>query len=292
MNRFPGKILMFGEYLVLDNHIGLATPLLSTYCSINEQSTQANRMLDNVSIPELMNNWIDYCTDHRLDFIDLIRWSKDVEHTLSIDSNIPIGYGLGSSGAVTACIYERYAHETKGQKETMIRLAQMESFFHGKSSGIDPWVSYSKQSWLFQGSELHAVDENKVRSFTDECVLVDSGISRNTKLLVERFQVERKQMKGWDEMVELSNALAQSFKPQHENPVNIQESIHQLSRLQRQNMAWLIPDAIQRFWDDVLAMGNALKLCGAGGGGYFLLHDPAKQCNTLITEHSLKARAL
>ena len=59
----------------------------------------------------------------------------------------------------------------------------------------------------------HAIDEDKIRTFTEQCVLVDSGIARNTKSLVERFQVERKKMKGWDEMVDLSNMLAQSFSP-------------------------------------------------------------------------------
>lgn len=292
MEQFPGKILLFGEYLVLDNHMGLASPLTSTYCSLHEHSSQTNSMLEDISIPDLMKDWIAYCVSHGLDFIDLKRWANEAENTLAINSNIPIGYGLGSSGAVTACIYERYAAKTEEQKTTRGRLAQMEGFFHGKSSGIDPWVSYSQQSWLFQGSSLYAVDEDRIKTFTEECVLVDSGISRNTKSLVQRFQVERRQMKGYDEMVDLSNALAQSFNPEHSNPINIQESMHRLSMIQRQDMSWLIPAPIQGLWDEVLANGNAMKLCGAGGGGYFLLHDPAKQCNDLITKHNLTARKL
>ena len=107
------------------------------------------------------------------------RWAKEAENTLTIDSNIPIGYGLGSSGAVTACIYERYAVKTTKQETTRTRLAQMESFFHGKSSGIDPWVSYSQQSWLFQGNALHAADEDRIRTFTEECVLVDRDCTKH-----------------------------------------------------------------------------------------------------------------
>ncbi|HAB89319.1 MAG TPA: hypothetical protein DCF84_02195 [Bacteroidetes bacterium] len=292
INRFPGKILIFGEYLVLDNHMGLASPLSSTYCSLHEHSAQAKGIMEDLSIPELMKDWIMYCKNHGLDFIDLKRWRNDAENTLAIDSNIPIGFGLGSSGALTACIYERFAVKTTERETTRVRLAQMESFFHGKSSGIDPWVSYSKQSWLFQGSALHAGDEDKIRTFTEQCVLVNSGIARNTKSLVERFQVERRKMKGWDEMVDLSNTLAQSFSLQQSNPLNIQDSMHRLSQIQRRDMSWLIPASIQGLWDEVLAKGNAMKLCGAGGGGYFLLHDPAKQCNDLITKHNLTARNL
>ena len=99
-------------------------------------------------------------------------------------------------------------------------------------------------------------------------------------------------MKGWDEMVDLSNMLAQSFSPQQNNLLDIQESMHRLSMVQRRDMSWLIPASIQRLWDEVLANGNAMKLCGAGGGGYFLLHNPAKQCNDLITKHHLTTRKL
>ena len=292
MNRFPGKILLFGEYLVLDNHMGLASPLTSTFCSLHEHSAQAKSMLEDISIPDLMKDWIAYCVSHGLDFIDLKRWAYDSENRLAIDSNIPIGYGLGSSGAVTACIYDRYVEKSKDLKEIRRRLAQMESFFHGKSSGIDPWVSYSQQSWLFQGSVLHTVDEDKIRTFTEQCVLVDSGIARNTKSLVERFQVERKKMKGWEEMVDLSNTLAQSFSLQDSNPLNIPESLHRLSMVQRQDMSWLIPASIQGLWDEVLAKGNAMKLCGAGGGGYFLLHDPTQETIDLVNKYGLTARKL
>ena len=76
--------------------------------------------------------------------------------------------------------------------------------FMEKAQELTQQVSYSKQSWLFQGKELCAVDEDKVSDFTTKCLLIDSGIPRNTKLLVERFQEERKQMEGWQEMVDLS----------------------------------------------------------------------------------------
>lgn len=292
MERYPGKILLFGEYLVLDNHMGLASPLSSTYCALTDEINPANTLPQNLSISDIMKDWIAYCTDHDLSYINQADWAKDVDQTLSLHSNIPIGYGLGSSGALTACIYARYGEKTNDQNETRKRLAQMESFFHGKSSGIDPWVSFSKQSWLFQGKTLHAVNEDKIAAFTDDCVLIDSGIARNTKSLVARFQMERKQMKGWDEMVEVSNALAQSFTANPTSPINIQESLHRLSVLQRRNMSWLIPETIQGLWDEVLATGNAMKLCGAGGGGYFLLHDPVRQYDDLIAKHNLTARKL
>ena len=99
-------------------------------------------------------------------------------------------------------------------------------------------------------------------------------------------------MKGWEEMVDLSNTLAQSFSFQHSNPLNIPESMHRLSIVQRQDMSWLIPASIQGLWDEVLAKGNAMKLCGAGGGGYFLLHDPTQKTIDLVNKYGLTARKL
>ena len=44
MERYPGKILLFGEYLVLDNHMGLASPLSSTYCALTDEINPANTL--------------------------------------------------------------------------------------------------------------------------------------------------------------------------------------------------------------------------------------------------------
>ena len=89
------------------------------------------------------------------------------------------------------------ARKTNDQNETRKRLGANGEFLPRKSSGIDLGFVF-KAKLLFQGKALHAVNEDKIAAFTDDCVLIDSGIARNTKSLVARFQMERKQMKGWD----------------------------------------------------------------------------------------------
>ena len=58
---------------------------------------------------------------------------------------------LGVSGALVASIYDKYAQNKITVLENLTRekllqlkevFAQMESFFHGKSSGLDPLNSY------------------------------------------------------------------------------------------------------------------------------------------------------
>jgi mevalonate kinase len=56
------------------------------------------------------------------------------------DSTIPQGYGVGSSGALVAAIYDKYAQDKSRFSRTHSRkiitvkniFSQMESFFHGK----------------------------------------------------------------------------------------------------------------------------------------------------------------
>ena len=70
---------------------------------------------------------------------------------LYFDSSIPQGYGVGSSGALVAAIYDKYASDKITVLENLTRdkllklksiFSMMESFFHGKSSGLDPLNSY------------------------------------------------------------------------------------------------------------------------------------------------------
>ena len=64
------------------------------------------------------------------------------------DSSIPQGYGIGSSGALVASIYDQYALDKITVLENLTKeklqhlktvFAAMESFFHGKSSGLRPF---------------------------------------------------------------------------------------------------------------------------------------------------------
>ena len=75
-----------------------------------------------------------------------------------LEMNIPTGYGLGSSGAVSAAIYDMFFPEARNislsrQKED---LATIESFFHGKSSGVDALTCHA-------GTALHVFQNGEIR---------------------------------------------------------------------------------------------------------------------------------
>ena len=88
---------------------------------------------------------------------------KDLANGLYFDSSIPQGYGIGSSGALVAAVYDRYANSKitileNLTRDKLLKLKQifglMESFFHGKSSGLDPLNSFLSLPILIHSKDI------------------------------------------------------------------------------------------------------------------------------------------
>src|SRR5690606_11283950 len=76
---------------------------------------------------------------------DITSFEFDISQGLFFDSTIPQGYGVGSSGALVAAIFDRYEqenHSTLDINKLKKIFSQMEYHFHGASSGVDPLISY------------------------------------------------------------------------------------------------------------------------------------------------------
>ncbi len=81
------------------------------------------------------------------DKLDLDRFESDIKNGLYFESNIPQGYGIGSSGALVAAIYDQYLINPNKNRKILTGMeisnlkeifSRMESYFHGVSSGLDP----------------------------------------------------------------------------------------------------------------------------------------------------------
>lgn len=147
---FYSKILLFGEYGIIKDSKGLSIP----YSFYNG----ALKMDDNVSEDAIQSNQnLRLFAKHlqtleeRLVSFDYQSLITHLNEGMYFDSSIPQGYGVGSSGALVAAIYDKYAHEKITILENLTRekllklkmiFSKMESFFHGKSSGLDPLNSY------------------------------------------------------------------------------------------------------------------------------------------------------
>lgn len=261
-NFYPSKILLFGEYSIIAGGRALATPLniYSGFWHTNTVSPHDHTLWEWVKYIEKLPGSSAW---------DIAKFEEDIKKGLVFKSTIPLGYGLGSSGALVAAFYDKYTlHKSEDIAELKELLSMLESFFHGKSSGIDPLVSYLKKTiYIGERGSLHTVqDLPQVKS---DLFIIDSGKSRKTEPLVKHFH---------DRMTEsiFKNSLQVLIKAQEtaidcwlkDDYIGTYKSFEDISRWQWENMSEFIPEGQQKIWKEGLETGEYfLKLCGAGGGG-------------------------
>ena len=146
---FLSKILLFGEYGILKNSKAISIPFKKFQGNLEFGDLSDNDVKNsNKSISEFLNF---LKKSNQKNNFNIIQFEIDIKKGLFFKSSIPIGYGLGSSGALVAAVYHKYFfNEIQISKDLssdkLIRLkeifSQIESYFHKKSSGIDPLNSY------------------------------------------------------------------------------------------------------------------------------------------------------
>ena len=279
---FYAKILLFGEYGIIENSQGLTLPYsfykgcfkfsaleLEFEKKSNESLKKYWEYLAKLELPEQFR-------------LDLSALKKDIENGLFFDSNIPQGYGVGSSGALVAAIFDRYSvvqhkPEEIGKnelKELKKVFGELESFFHGKSSGIDPLICYMNLPILIENKEnvgrVEIPEENEGKG---AIFLIDSGVVGETGPMVQIF-FEKLKNEGFrktlkEEFIKYNNACIQSFLNKEMTPFF--KNMKALSKWAYEHFRPMIPDNVFNAWKKGLDT-NAyyLKLCGSGGGGYIL----------------------
>jgi len=214
--------------------------------------------------------------------LDVNRFKEDISNGLFFDSNIPQGYGVGSSGALVAAIFEKYCF-TKHNPDTISKenlknikavFGEMESYFHGKSSGMDPLICYMNLPILIENKEnLDKVAIPKGEEGKGAIFLIDSGITGETGPMIQIF-FEKMKTEGFrktlkEEFIRYNNACIDSFLKKDMNPFF--RNLKKLSHWAYEHFRPMIPESIFNIWKTGLD-SNAyyLKLCGSGGGGYIL----------------------
>jgi mevalonate kinase len=105
---FYAKILLFGEYGIIKDSKGLSIPynFFRGALIIPHSETEITKK----SHSKLLS-FADYLRtiDSKIVSFDWTSIEKDLSQKLFFDSSIPQGYGVGSSGALVAAFYDRYA---------------------------------------------------------------------------------------------------------------------------------------------------------------------------------------
>ena len=280
-SKYSSKILLFGEYSIVLNSFGFAIPYPLYKGSLNLKATNKDK-----DSQEKIIEFIEYLKTEGKNLPDL-DWSKikkDITKKLFFKSNIPQGYGLGSSGALVAAFYDRYAKKkifpnkrlTKNKLQKLKHIfSKMESFFHGQSSGIDPLNCYLGLPILFKShNEIRVIKmpEEKVLGHGGIFIL-DSENSCDTSSMVSIFYKKMEDEKFYlmmnNEFNKYSKICINEFISENFN--SLFKSVKILSEITLNNFQPMIPKVYRKLWKDGID-SNAyyLKLCGSGGGGYML----------------------
>ena len=151
----------------------------------------------------------------------------------------------------------------------------MESFFHGKSSGLDPLNSYLSLPILINSSDH--IEPTGIPSQNPKgkgaVFLLDSGASGKTAPMVSIFMENMKResfrvmMK--DQFINYTDACVDDFLSG--NLKSLFSNMKQLSHLVLNNFKPMIPKEFHTLWKQGIDSNDYyLKLCGSGGGGFIL----------------------
>lgn len=280
--RFPSKLLLFGEYILMYGSKALSIPFPGKGGTLimpgRRELLPASHKESNKSLSGFYSYLCNISSELPEGFL-LDEMNSAIEQGLYFDSDIPEGYGLGSSGALVAAVYQAFrgkqATEAKPVDLSLQKriFAKMESYFHGQSSGIDPLSSWMGKPLLFSAEEKVGFLPGKIPPESLNYVfLIDTGIKRKTAGLVQFFSAEMKKMQFRNEIMEnylpLSDLCIQAFT---QEPDLFLDRAADLSRFQYRYFRKMIPESIDKIWKNGMECGDyTLKLCGAGGGGYMI----------------------
>ena len=279
MNRtsYSSKLLLFGEYTIILGAKALAMPLakFGGHWAFSKQKQEMP--LAQQSLFQLLQYLQQHQVDGQAGFeLSLEVFQQELNRGLYFDANIPIGYGLGSSGALTAAVFDRFYCGNKISDLELLKqkLAQIESFFHGASSGIDPLICYLNEAILMESkSQLNQVRVPDWSQEKEVLFLLNTQQARQTGPLVKIFQEkceeEYYRLRCETELAPMNDEAIHAFLQKKWSLLF--DCVHEISHFQLRYFDAMIPEKFRPIWLDGLSgAAYKLKLCGAGGGGFIL----------------------
>lgn len=280
---FYSKILLFGEYGIIKDSKGLSIPYNFYKGALKSEAHLSDVAKDSNESLKRFAEYLAQIPSEIVEF-DIESLRTDVAEGMYFDSSIPQGYGVGSSGALVAAIYDKYAVSKITVLENLTRekllvlkrvFSEMESFFHGKSSGLDPLNSYLSLPILINSPDH--IEATGIPSQTLDgkgaVFLLDSGVIGETAPMVSIFMENMKQ-DGFRKMlknqfIKHTDACVEDFLKG--DVKSLFSNTKKLSKVVLNHFKPMIPQEFHELWKKGIDTNDYyLKLCGSGGGGYIL----------------------
>jgi mevalonate kinase len=280
---FYSKILLFGEYGIIKDSKGLSIPYNFYNGALKITDTNTEVAKDSNAKLFKFYNYLKNLNSPIVNF-NLDKFHNDLQLGMHFDSSIPEGYGVGSSGALVAAIFDYYANDKITVLENLTRekllklkdiFSNMESFFHGKSSGLDPLNSYLSIPILINSKKDIKVTGIPFQQRVGEgaVFLLDSGEVSTTAPMINIF-MEKMKKDGFRKMlnekfIKYTNKCVEDFL--NGDLGSLFQNTKKLSKIVFDNFKPMIPNKYHSLWKKGIENDSYfLKLCGSGGGGYIL----------------------
>ena len=271
-DRYYSKVILFGEYSMIFDATALMIPLKRF--SAQWQFPQSRNRAASLTSNQSLKRFYQYLSENKelADLFDLQALKKDLNDGLFLASNVPSGYGLGSSGTLVAAVYDRYAmQKTEDYLQLKTLFGKMESHFHGSSSGIDPLQCYLSQPFKITPKGVELLSDGFLKKDIHIC-LIDTKIKSNTKPLVDHFKQQRE-----------DESFLSRFQSEYVPCVtscidamigcNKELFFNSLKRLTKGQLEFIRPmitdNTLDLFTTDY-DFNFGVKISGSGGGGYVL----------------------
>lgn len=284
-DRYYSKIILFGEYSMIFDATALMIPLKRF--SAQWQFPQSRNRAASLPSNQSLKRFCQYLSENEVfsNLFDLLTLRRDLDEGLFLASNVPSGYGLGSSGTLVAAVYDRYAvQKTEDYLQLKTLFGKMESHFHGSSSGIDPLQCYLGKPFKITPNGVELLSDEFLKKDIHIC-LIDTKIKSNTKPLVNHFKTQR-------ENPEFLNRFQAEYVPCVSSCIdsmidgNKEMFFNSLKRLTKGQLEFLRPmitdNTLDLFTTD-FGFNFGVKISGSGGGGYVLgFTDDIDKTNKLL----------
>lgn len=310
----PGKLILSGEHSVVYGEPALAmaidrsvistvTPQSKTGISfdlpdIGEQSESFTLLAlqdfkerviknyrqfqaGNMSVKDVLSKPADLFRFAFINLLDGLHHQLDSGLCLHLQSNIPIGCGLGSSAASVLSELRAIGHYLRVdfKREWYYDFSvENERLQHGYPSGVDSYISLYGGCARFQNGKATSVPLPRIQLY-----LVQTGKpSTTTGECVSSVREKFAESNIWSEFGSLSDALKDALAS------NERSKIYNLIRENNRLLTAIgvVPKKVQNFISAVEKAGGAAKICGAGavsgdaGGSVLVVADemPSELC--------------